>query len=114
MKSLLDLFRRRWSWTWSKDHPPAAAQIARDCLLGLAAGLGAVLFQSLTDRVFNGTFGAYALSGTRVFLIGSFATIVTASLISGWLIAKVGPEAAGSGSPQVRDRVREGVGLVRW
>jgi CIC family chloride channel protein len=114
MKSMLDLFRRRWSWTWSKDNPPAAAQIARDCLLGLAAGLGAVLFQSLTDRLFNNTFGAYALSGARVFLIGSFATIVTASLISGWLIAKVCPEAAGSGIPQLKTAFWKDFGYVPW
>jgi CIC family chloride channel protein len=114
MKSLLNSFLRRWPLAWSKSTPSAAAQIARDCLLGLAAGLGAVLFQILTDRMFNNSIGAFARHGTAVFLIGSFATIVTASLICGWLIAKVCPEAAGSGIPQLKTAFWKDFGYVPW
>jgi CIC family chloride channel protein len=114
MKSVVEWLVRQRPGTWSRGTPSAAVQIARDCLLGLAAGLGAVLFQMLTDRMFNHTIGAFAARGTMVFLIGSFFTIMTASLICGWLIARVCPEAAGSGIPQLKAAFWKDFGYVPW
>ncbi len=73
-----------------------------------------MLFQWLTNRMFDHTIGAFASRGTMVFLVGSFATIMAASLICGWLIAKVCPEAAGSGIPQLKTAFWKDFGYVPW
>jgi len=83
-------------------------------LLGLSAGLLAVFFSTLTDRIFTNTFGRLADAGEAAFLIGTFATIMTASLVCGWLIAKVCPEAAGSGIPQLKVSFWKDFGAIPW
>jgi CIC family chloride channel protein len=103
----------RWRLAWSQQAP-TALRIAKDCMLGLSAGLVAVLFSYLTDRIFTNTFGRLADTGRTTFLIGTFATVMTASLVCGWLIAKVCPEAAGSGIPQLKVAFWKDFGAVPW
>lgn len=105
------LIRRPLAWL---QQAPVALQIAKDCLLGLAAGLAAVLFNFLTDRLFNGTIRNFAGHGTAPFLVGSFLTVIGASLVCGWLIARVCPEAAGSGIPQLKAAFWKDFGYVPW
>ncbi len=113
MNRLAEFFARCWPPAWSR-RAPVALQIARDCLLGLAAGLAAVLFSALTDRIFHGTLGRLASADRTTFVIGSFVTVIGASLICGWLIAKVCPEAAGSGIPQLKTAFWKDFGYVPW
>ena len=113
MSRFTTLLSERWRLAWSQQAP-TAARIARDCLLGLSAGLVAVLFSFLTDRLFQGTLGQLAGAGRTVFLVGSFATVMTASLVCGWLIVKVCPEAAGSGIPQLKVAFWKDFGAVPW
>ena len=113
MKRIVDIVIRRWPSAWSR-RAPVALQIAKDCVLGLAAGLAAVLFSWLTDRIFHGTLGRLAQTDRITFVIGSFVTVIGASLVCGWLIAKVCPEAAGSGIPQLKTAFWKDFGYVPW
>ena len=77
--------------------------IIATCLYGLAASVAAVGFQSAIDFVYRHTFGVAATkTDPATFLVVSFVTIVTASLIVGWLLNSLAPAAAGSGIPQVK------------
>jgi CIC family chloride channel protein len=113
MNPILETVTRRWPLAWSQ-RAPVALQIAKDCVLGLAAGLAAVLFSWLTDQIFHGTLGNLAQADRPTFVIGSFVTVIGASLVCGWLIAKVCPEAAGSGIPQLKTAFWKDFGFVPW
>src|SRR5882672_10516222 len=113
MNRVLKFLTARWPLAWSQQAP-LALQIGKDCVLGLSAGLAAVMFSYLTDEVFNGTFGNLAGASRATFLAGSFVTVIGASLICGWLIAKICPEAAGSGIPQLKVSFWKDFGQVPW
>ncbi len=76
--------------------------IIATCIYGLAASIAAVGFEVAINWLYNHTFKAAAEHGTVTFLCVSFLTIVLASLIVGWLLNSVAPNAAGSGIPQVK------------
>lgn len=110
---MLKFLTTRWSLAWSQQAP-LALQIGKDCLLGLSAGLAAVLFSYLTDQIFHGTLGNLVGGSRLTFVVGSFVTVIGASLLCGWLIAKLCPEAAGSGIPQLKVSFWKDFGFVPW
>ncbi|MEO8205834.1 MAG: chloride channel protein, partial [Chthoniobacterales bacterium] len=72
------------------------------CLVGLIAGLAAVAFQTGINLIYQLIFKSSNWLSLPTFLFGSLAIILTVSLISGLLLAKLCPEAAGSGVPQLK------------
>ncbi len=78
---------------------PRQIAILEACLIGLIAGLAAVILKQTV-----GTLG-----GLRQHLAGQYPALIVLPLIgtiggglSGWLIARFSPTAAGSGIPQVK------------
>lgn len=72
------------------------------CLFGLVASLASVAFQLAITWVYRVCYVDQAGGSFMRFAGVSFAVIVTTSLISGWLLNSVCPEAAGSGVPQAK------------
>ena len=72
------------------------------CVYGLAASIAAVGFQLAINWLYGHTYEAAAAHSPRTLLWVSFVTIVSASLIVGWLLNSLAPTAAGSGIPQVK------------
>ena len=71
-------------------------------LYGLAASLVAVAFQVAINKIYWVSF-IYPLSvAPRLFPWISLAVISSVSLVSGWLLTRFCPSAAGSGIPQLK------------
>jgi CIC family chloride channel protein len=79
-----------------------ARPVLGTCLYGLAASVAAVGFQLAITRIYGLAYKTPASISTGRFIVVSFATIVTTSLVVGWLLNALAPEAAGSGIPQVK------------
>ncbi len=79
-----------------------ARPILGTCAYGLAASVAAVGFEVAINKLYAFTYKNPAAINHRYFLIVSLATIVITSLIAGWLLNSVAPQAAGSGIPQVK------------
>jgi CIC family chloride channel protein len=71
-------------------------------IYGLAASISAVAFELAINWLYGNTYRAAASHDPRTFLCVSLITIVTTSIIVGWLLNSVAPTAAGSGIPQVK------------
>ena len=84
------------------------------CLYGLAAGAATVAFQLGMNWLY--LLGLVRLShqSTTTFLVGSFAVIVSSSLLVGWLLSTFCREAAGSGIPQLKLAFWKEFGTVPW
>lgn len=82
--------------------------------LGIAAGGAAVLFHLAIHFVYH--HGLVALSHARlpVFLVGSFLLVAASSAVSGWLLTRFCPAAAGSGIPQLKVAFWKDFGRVPW
>jgi CIC family chloride channel protein len=97
------------------QHLPRRTRvILLTCFYGAAAGLATVGFQLGITAVYR--YGLVALSrqSPAIFLAGSFAVIVGASLLVGWLLNSFCPEAAGSGIPQLKAAFWKDFGYVSW
>ena len=79
-----------------------ARPVLGTCVYGLAASVAAVGFQIGINKLYRLAFKNPASISHGHFLLISLATIVLASLIVGWLLNSLAPEAAGSGIPQVK------------
>ncbi len=82
--------------------PKQTRGIAQTVIFGLAAGGIAVLFHLAIHAVFEAGIERLTQESVEVFLVGSFLVITITSAISGWLLTRFCPEAAGSGIPQVK------------
>lgn len=82
--------------------PKQTRGIVQTVIFGLAAGGVAVLFHLAIHSVFEAGIERLAHESIEVFLVGSFVVIAGTSAISGWLLTRFCPEAAGSGIPQVK------------
>ncbi len=71
-------------------------------LYGLAASLAAVAFQVAINWVFWASFGYPSQVSPRWFPWISLGVISGVSILSGWLLTKFCPDAAGSGVPQLK------------
>jgi CIC family chloride channel protein len=78
------------------------AAIVQTGVTSLAAALSSVAFLVLTNLLFNVTFTAFATHSKLFFVVASFLTIISTSAAVGALLQAFGPEAAGSGIPQVK------------
>ena len=79
-----------------------ARPIVGTCLYGLVASVAAVGFQVAINWLFRFTFGLASSGKAFHFIWISFVTIVSTSIVTGWLLNSFAPEAAGSGIPQVK------------
>jgi CIC family chloride channel protein len=82
--------------------PNPTRGILLTCLYALGAGLVTVLFQVAIHGFYDATFERFGRMETFRMALWSFAVIVPTSLLSGWLMFRFCPEAAGSGIPQLK------------
>ena len=83
-------------------------------ILGLAAGLAAVLFHLTIHLIYQQGLERLTQSSLATFLIGSFLIVTITSAISGWLLTRFCPDAAGSGIPQLKLAYWKDFGYVPW
>jgi CIC family chloride channel protein len=77
-------------------------------VVGIVAGLGAVLFSLAIDATTRLLFGATP-SGARLFLTPPLVSVIT-----GIALAKVVPDVRGSGVPQTKSAYHLAGGVIRW
>lgn len=83
-------------------------------ILGLAAGLAAVLFHLAIHLIYHQGLERLTQASLPTFLIGSFLLVTVTSGISGWLLTRFYPDAAGSGIPQLKLAFWKDFGYVPW
>ncbi len=76
--------------------------VVSTCLYGLVASLAAVAFQLVINWIYRRLYLVPSGGDFWRFAWISLAVIVLSSLIVGWLLNSLCPEAAGSGIPQVK------------
>lgn len=94
--------------------PVRVRPIVVTVVLGLAAGLAAVLFHLAIHFVYRHGLEALTHQSTATFLTGSFFLLAGTSAITGWLLTRFCPEAAGSGIPQVKLAFWRDFGFIPW
>lgn len=82
--------------------PAKTRGIVQTVCFGLSAGLTAVVFHLAIHTLFEHGIERLTHERVEVFLIGSFLIVAGTSAISGWLLTRFCPAAAGSGIPQVK------------
>ncbi len=82
--------------------PENVRLVTQTVILSLAAGLSAVFFLFMTNLFFNLTYVRFAARSTLFFAVASFILIMATSLLVGFLLNVLSPEAAGSGIPQTK------------
>ena len=83
-------------------------------ILGLVAGCAAVLFHLAIHYLYQNGLEALTHRSRTTFLVGSFLLLAGTSAISGWLLTRFCPEAAGSGIPQVKLAFWKDFGYIPW
>jgi CIC family chloride channel protein len=94
--------------------PDNVRQVIQTAVLGLAAGLSAVLFLFMTNTLFDLTFVRFATRSKPFFALASLATILSTSLLVGFLLNKLSPDAAGSGIPEVKSAYWKELGYLSF
>lgn len=94
--------------------PVRARPVVVTVILGLAAGLAAVLFHLAIHAIYQQGLERLTQAPLSTFLIGSFLIVTTTSAISGWLLTRFCPDAAGSGIPQLKLAFWKDFGYVPW
>jgi chloride channel protein, CIC family len=92
-------------WSTDRFNPvslrlrPRQLAVLEACVIGLVSGLAAVLLKQSV-----GFFGGLRLQGAQQFPVYLVLPFVggLGGFLSGWLIERLAPEAAGSGIPQVK------------
>lgn len=97
---------------WLAKLPERPRAIFKTCVYGLAAGLAAVAFQVALDGCYRAGVVRLSHLSHFTFLWSSFALLVGASLISGWLLNSFCSDAAGSGIPQLKAAFWKNFGFV--
>ncbi len=69
---------------------------------GAAGGLAAVGFMLAADFIYGHTLAVFARAGGWVMALGSLGVVAGTALIAGLLLARLQPDAAGSGIPQMK------------
>jgi CIC family chloride channel protein len=98
--------------TWLKRLPKQTRLISVTAIYAAGAGLVAVAFQQALNAVFRFGLQNLSLKSTPVFLASSFVLMIGGALIAGLLMAKVCPEASGSGVPQLKAAFWKNFGSV--
>ena len=94
--------------------PARPRAVWETCLFGLAAGGATVAFQLAMNWLYRLGLVQLSHQSRTTFLVGSFAVIVSSSLLVGWLLSSFCPEAAGSGIPQLKLAFWKEFGTVPW
>ncbi|MBI2515325.1 MAG: chloride channel protein [Opitutae bacterium] len=94
--------------------PARVRPVVVTVILGLAAGFAAVLFQLSIHAVYRYGLEALTHASRLAFLLGSFFVVAATSAVSGWLLTRFSPEAAGSGIPQLKLAFWKDFGVVPW
>jgi CIC family chloride channel protein len=97
---------------WLRHLPENVRQTIQTVALSLAGGLSAVLFLVLVNFLFSLTYVRFAARSKLFFVVASFVLIMVTSLLSGVLLFKISPEAAGSGIPQVKSSYWKELGFL--
>jgi len=84
------------------------------CVYGLVAGAAAVAFQFCLSLVYYNTLVRLSHLTSVLFLIGSFAVVISSSLVVGFLLTHFCQEARGSGIPQLKLAFWKEFGVVSW
>ena len=101
------------SWLFLvKSFPDNTRAILQTVLFSLASALISVAFLLMTNYVFAWTFGVFAQHSKTFFIIASFITIMTSSLLVGILLNVLSPDAVGSGIPQLKAAYWKELGYV--
>src|SRR5688572_18966094 len=97
------------------QHLPARVRpIVVTVILGVTAGLAAVLFHLAIHFVYRHGLEELMHRSRGVFLVGSFLLLAGTSALTGWLLTRFCPEAAGSGIPQVKLAFWRDFGYIPW
>ena len=83
-------------------------------IYGIVAGLSAVAFEIAVYRFYSATLVRFAHWSSWHFVVASFLLMMGTSLVSGTLVAKFAPEAAGSGIPQLKLAFWRDFGFIPW
>ncbi len=83
-------------------------------LLGLSAGLAAVLFHLVIHFIYQQGLERLTHQSLPAFLLGSFLIVTGTSAAAGWLLTRFCPDAAGSGIPQLKLAFWKDFGYVPW
>jgi CIC family chloride channel protein len=82
--------------------PPRTRLYLATAIYGVVGGGIAVAFHESIHLIYEHTFEAWAKEAPFTFAWRTFALMLGAALIAGWLVNKRCPEAAGSGIPQLK------------
>jgi CIC family chloride channel protein len=82
--------------------PRRARPLVESGIFGLAAGAAAVAFEVAINVVYAHSVQTFARWNPWEFAAASFGMLVGTSLVSGVLLSRFAPEAAGSGIPQLK------------
>jgi CIC family chloride channel protein len=94
--------------------PARARPVVVTVILGLAAGLAAVLFHLAIHFFYLHGLEALTRRSRTTFLAGSFLLVAGTAAASGWLLTQFCPAAAGSGIPQVKLAFWKDFGYIPW
>jgi CIC family chloride channel protein len=83
-------------------------------IISLAAALSAVAFLFLTNFIFSKTYLIFVTKSKSYFVLASFLLISSTSLLVGYLLNVISPEAAGSGIPQIKTAYWKELGYMKW
>lgn len=92
--------------------PDNVRQMTQTMILSLAAGMSAVLFLYMTNLLFSLTYVQFASRSKLFFAVASFILIIGTSLLVGFLLNNLSPDAAGSGIPQVKSAYWKELGYL--
>ena len=94
--------------------PRRSRTIVESGIYGLAAGLSAVAFEVAIYQLYSATLVRFSHWSPLNFAWASFLILVGTSVVSGVLLSKVAPEAAGSGIPQLKLAFWKDFGFIPW
>lgn len=92
--------------------PDNVRQVVQTVVLSLAAGLAAVFFLFMANLFFSLTYLRFAGRSKLFFVLASFVLIMSTSLLVGFLLNVLSPDAAGSGIPQLKSAYWKELGFL--
>ena len=98
----------------SGSHIEKWRTFLRPLVFGIVAGLTAVAFQKSIHFLYDNGIARFAKMSTPEFLLYSFLALVGTAALSGLLVTRFCPAAAGSGSPQLKLAFWKDFGNVPW
>lgn len=92
--------------------PEQMRVVVLTALYGISGGLVATAFMLSVNGVFQALWSRITAHGPFFFVLSSFVVVMSTSLLSGLLLARVCPQAAGSGIPQLKVAYWKELGVV--